>query len=56
MFDLYIYFGFAIIIFLFQWVRPKIVAQTIIVIGFLTDFNLWMALINIPAAAWVIYE
>jgi len=40
----------------FQWVRPKIVAQTIIVVGFLTDGNLWMALVNIPAAAWVIYE
>lgn len=38
------------------WVRPKIVAQTIIVVGFLTDSNLWMALVNIPAAAWVIYE
>jgi len=37
-------------------VRPRIVAQTIIVIGFLTDYNWWMSLVNVPAAAWIIYE
>lgn len=42
--------------YFFQWVRPRIVAQTIIVIGFLTDYNWWMSLVNVPAAAWIIYE
>ncbi|VVC25738.1 Cornichon [Cinara cedri] len=38
------------------WVQPKIFAQTLIFIVFLTDFNWLMSLMNLPAVVWVIYE
>ncbi|XP_050422248.1 protein cornichon homolog 4 [Adelges cooleyi] len=38
------------------WVKPKIVAESLLVVGFLSDFNWSLALVNIPPLAWLIRE
>ncbi|XP_050537977.1 protein cornichon homolog 4 [Daktulosphaira vitifoliae] len=38
------------------WVIPKIVAEVLLVLGFLSDFNWWLVLVNLPPVGWLIHE